>query len=330
MEALRLLKRNPFTGDQLTGMSLKRLNTACVMMVTLLLSVAAQAYTEQEQQVFDEAPPRIRPLLMQASDLMGQQSSLDANWQAAKLYCEAAALGSAEGMYRLGMLYAFGQGVDESLGYASSLFKSAAMSGHFKSQKMLETIPLRSLETPPCLVSGNAPPKSQKLVQAERAKAEREKRVGIDELLDRLPQNKRWLIGMAEKVAEKYDIDPKLVLTIISVESNFKTLARSNKAAQGLMQLIPATAARFNVKNAYDASQNIKGGVAYLRWLLSYFQGDVVLAVAAYNAGEGAVDRYKGVPPYRETRNYVNKVKARYPFATHPFDQNLTNPSPIL
>ncbi len=311
-------------------MSLTRLKTTCVMLVTLLSSVTAQAYSQQEQQVFDQAPPRIRPLLIQASDLMTQQGSLDARWQAAKLYCEAAAMGSAEGMYRLGMHYAFGQGVDESLSYASSLFKSAAMSGHAESQKMLETIPLRSLETPPCLMAGSAPQKSQTLIQAELAKAEREKRVGIDALVDRLPHDKRWLISMVEKVAEKYDIDPKLVLTIISVESNFKIQARSNKAAQGLMQLIPATAARFNVKNAYDASQNIKGGVAYLRWLLSYFQGDVVLAVAAYNAGEGAVDRYKGVPPYRETRNYVKKVKARYPFATHPFDQSLTNPSPIL
>lgn len=314
-------------------MWLMRLKTTCVMLVALVMhltSATAQAYTQQEQETFDYAPPRIRPLLIQATDLMAQQTTLDANWQAAKLYCEAAAMGSAEGMYRLGMLYAFGQGVDESLSYASSLFKSAAMSGHLESQKMLETIPLRSLASPPCLAAGVAPDKSQKLVQAELAKAEREKRVGIDNLLDRLPQNKRWLISMVEKVAEKYDIDPKLVLTIISVESNFKIKARSNKAAQGLMQLIPATAARFNVRNAYDASQNIKGGVAYLRWLLSYFQGDVVLAVAAYNAGEGAVDRYKGVPPYRETRNYVKKVKARYPFATHRFDQSLTNPSPIL
>lgn len=311
-------------------MWLDRVKTTCVMLVALVTSATAQAYTQQEQETFDQAPPRIRPLLIQASDLMAQQSTLDANWQAAKLYCEAAALGSAEGMYRLGMLYAFGQGVDENLSYASSLFKSAAMNGHFESQKMLETIPLRSLDTPSCVLSQTAPQKNQKLVTAELAKAEREKRVGIDDLLDQLPKSKRWLIGMVEKVAEKYDIDPKLVLTIISVESNFKIQARSNKAAQGLMQLIPATAARFNVKNAYDASQNIKGGVAYLRWLLSYFKGDVVLAVAAYNAGEGAVDRYKGVPPYRETRNYVKKVKARYPFDTHPFDRNITNPSPIL
>jgi soluble lytic murein transglycosylase-like protein len=98
----------------------------------------------------------------------------------------------------------------------------------------------------------------------------------------------------------------------------------------GLMQLIPETAERFNVRNAYDATQNIKGGLSYLRWLLSYYRGDVTLAVAAYNAGEKAVDRYKGVPPYVETRQYVKRVMELYERTTHPFDETITDPSPVL
>ncbi|MEO7344726.1 MAG: lytic transglycosylase domain-containing protein, partial [Methylotenera sp.] len=146
----------------------------------------------------------------------------------------------------------------------------------------------------------------------------------------KLPKSKRWVIDLVGTISHWYKVDEKLVLSIITAESGFKLTAKSNKEAQGLMQLIPATAERFNVKNAYNASQNIKGGVAYLRWLLSYFRGDVTLAVAAYNAGEGAVDKYKGVPPYIETKEYVKKVLNLYQIKRHTYDESITYASPAL
>jgi len=110
-------------------------------------------------------------------------------------------------------------------------------------------------------------------------------------------------------------VSPALALAVISVESAGRPAAVSHAGAQGLMQLIPATAARFGVSNSLDPVQNIRGGVAYLDWLLGEFDGDVVLALAGYNAGEGAVRRNNGVPPYAETRDYVPRVLAAWQVA---------------
>src|SRR4030095_15079057 len=110
--------------------------------------------------------------------------------------------------------------------------------------------------------------------------------------------------------ASLHGVDYDLVRAIIQVESDFDNLARSSKGAQGLMQLMPDTARRFGVSNAYDPRQNIFGGVRFWPFLLDMFRGDVALTAAAYNAGENAVLRYGGIPPYKETREYVEKVQA--------------------
>lgn len=115
--------------------------------------------------------------------------------------------------------------------------------------------------------------------------------------------------------SKRYGVDEAVVRAIIHAESAFNPRALSRVGAQGLMQLMPATARRFGVGDAFDATQNIRGGVQYLAWLLKRFDGDLQKAAAGYNAGEGAVDRYKGVPPYAETRRYVERVRllaARY------------------
>jgi soluble lytic murein transglycosylase-like protein len=116
----------------------------------------------------------------------------------------------------------------------------------------------------------------------------------------------------------------------MATESGFNPNAVSPKQAQGLMQLIPDTASRFKVRNIMDPAQNIRGGMAYLRWLMAYFEGNVALVAAAYNAGEGAVEKYRGVPPYAETRDYVRRILAAVGTLAHPFDARITAPSPTL
>jgi len=110
------------------------------------------------------------------------------------------------------------------------------------------------------------------------------------------------------EAAREYGVDEAVVRAIIHAESAFNPQAISRVGAQGLMQLMPATAERFGVANAFDATQNIRGGVKYLAWLLKRFDGNLTLAAAGYNAGEGAVDKYDGVPPYQETQRYVQRV----------------------
>jgi len=109
--------------------------------------------------------------------------------------------------------------------------------------------------------------------------------------------------------AAAHGVEEAVVRAIIHAESAYNPNAMSRVGAQGLMQLMPATARRFGVANAFDASQNIRGGVQYLAWLLKRYNGDLALAAAGYNAGEGAVDKYRGVPPYSETRRYVERVR---------------------
>ncbi|CCP10812.1 soluble lytic murein transglycosylase [Stenotrophomonas maltophilia SKK35] len=114
--------------------------------------------------------------------------------------------------------------------------------------------------------------------------------------------------GEITSAAREFGVEEAVVRAIIHAESAYNPTALSRAGAQGLMQLMPPTAARFGVSDSYDAGQNIRGGVQYLAWLLKRFNGDLTLAAAGYNAGEGAVDRHGGVPPYSETQYYVRRV----------------------
>jgi len=120
------------------------------------------------------------------------------------------------------------------------------------------------------------------------------------------------------EAARHFDVDAALVSAVIKAESDYDPRTLSHKGARGLMQLMPATAERFGVTNAFDPAENIYAGVRYLRWLLKTFDGNADLAVAAYNAGEGNIWKYNGVPPFRETVNYINRIAKHIRKATEP------------
>jgi soluble lytic murein transglycosylase-like protein len=124
--------------------------------------------------------------------------------------------------------------------------------------------------------------------------------------------NREKIEQMIREVSDRYRVDPALVRAVIQTESNWNTSAISRKGARGLMQLVPGTAQQLGVDNAFDPKQNLDGGVRYLRRLLERYNGDLDRALAAYNAGPGAVDRAGGIPRYRETREYVQKVTDSY------------------
>ena len=220
--------------------------------------------------------------------------------RALRLYCAAARRGHVLAQYQLGWMYANGRGVARDDAQAAAWFRRAAAKGDLPAQRMLARVdnparirPATCME--PVDPTRKPPPVPQWVSRSHPASPQRAK-----------------VEALVHAIAPAYGLQPALVLAVIEAESGFNEQARSVKNAQGLMQLIPETAERFGVQNPYDPVQNLRGGMAYLRWLLAYFQGDVRLTLAGYNAGEGAVVRYGGVPPYAETRAYVDRITRVY------------------
>lgn len=222
--------------------------------------------------------------------------------EAIKWYCKAALKGSVDAQRSLAWMFFNARGVNMDEALAVRWFTAAAKSGDEFSQKMLSRLDEKA-HTPKtvCVILPTPYWETEKC-----------------------SKNCRQVVKTVKQIAPGYNMEARLVLALIQQESNFNYKARSHKGAIGLMQLLPTTAKRFGVKNINDPVQNIKGGIRYLSWLLKLYEGNVALALAGYNAGENAVDRYNGIPPYKETRNYVKRIMKVYGKKYHPYEKDVT------
>lgn len=231
----------------------------------------------------------------------GQAAQHSGNLQKAiALYCVAASTGNPEGYFRIGRLLATGPASVRSAKMANSYLAMAMRLGNQQASRYYN----------PRI--GNAPMGDQCGVGMRGGQgsyfALPSTPFNVEAYLARQSPGKQKLATMLRHAAKRHQVDVRLVLAIAIAESNLESRAVSAKNAQGVMQLIPETQQRFGVTQPFDPAQNIKGGVSYLKWLDRRFDGNWVLISAAYNAGEKAVERYGGIPPYDETREYVKRV----------------------
>ncbi|UBH27412.1 lytic transglycosylase domain-containing protein [Aeromonas enteropelogenes] len=254
----------------------------------LLLLITASAQAES----FRQAP--------KAMSAIRQGAAIERSnpRQAIAYYCNAARLGNPEAYFRIGRLLARGPQGIRSARQANAYLAMAMRLGNQQAARYYNT---RVGNAPLGNCGVGSGPAGVPWVQPATP-------FDQDKYLARQSASKQKLANMVRQAAERHQVDPKLALAIAIAESNLDRFAVSPKQAQGVMQLIPATQQRFGVTRPFDAEQNIRGAMVYLKWLEKQFGPDWIRISAAYNAGEKAVARYGGIPPYQETQDYVQRV----------------------
>lgn len=257
-------------------------------------------YSREQSAIHNDAYKQF--IKLQVSLAAGTKNALGLNSyeQAHAHYCSLAGEShDPDAQFAMGWFYSMGKGVEVNHDIAARFFSLAAIQGHRDAMEWLDKEP--------------GSPELAKLPACIQKQEH-----SVAQVLFR---KRGQVYQLVKKHAPVYGVDVDFAMAVIAVESGFNVKATSRKKAQGLMQLMPETQARFHVKDAYDPEQNIKGGLSYLRWLISYFKGDVELVAAAYNAGENAVLRYRGIPPYPETRDYVKRIARYYKKKHHEVKQ---------
>lgn len=258
----------------------------------LLLIAAASCFALEPPQEEDE-PPRIRALLEQAWAAESGQNYMVDPRLALALYCHAGLSGSPEGYFRLGRMLTEGPRDLRDVARGRGYLALASQLGHQGAADLLDDTPAVAPQPNDC---------------AEFEFAMQGSRFDMGRYVAGLSAQKRSIADIIRQDAEKFAVPAPLALAIACAESNFEARAVSPKNAQGVMQLIPDTQKRFGVIEPFDPKQNVHGGLRYLKWLIARFEGNMAYVAAAYNAGEGAVQRYRGIPPFSETRAYVRRV----------------------
>jgi hypothetical protein len=293
------------------------LATALLFFALVVHGQAISPTLDWHDRLTDPDPGDITELAKQYERAIGYRRDYG---RARQLYCAAARLGHLPAQRRLAWMYAYGLGAPRDTDLAAAWLEVAAENGDLKARRFLAFVGKPTVNRQPrCTYESRFDAYAVAGIFG----------LDVDGSLNTSPQQEQ-IITWVQQLAPEYGLDPNLILAIIKTESNFNPQALSPKNAAGLMQLIPSTAARFGVKDRTNPIQNLHGGMAYMRWLLSFFQGDLRLSLAGYNAGERAVEKYLGVPPYKETKNYIDKVIRAYGREEHPPIKPVTEPSQVM